>query len=699
MDKENFVKIFTEEALELLGSLEDRLLELEESPESEELISGVFRVMHTIKGSAGMVGLDKISDFTHRVETILEEVRSGKIRVNKGFIDYTLKARDVILKMIQEPDYIFLEQEGFFCEFLDNLDIVEQIEKLSPMTRNIKVEKLEDEPTIFRVIFKPDKDIFSTGTDPLMMVNEVVELGEGLVLPVYAAIPTISDIKPEECYVSWEIFVSTRKTENDIRDIFIFVEDKSDIKIEKYEVDPSPEAPERLGELLIKRGNIKKEDLEKVLGSQKKLGQILVEEKIVSDEEVTKALKAQEYINKNKSKAIVQEKNVTESIRVNSDKLDSLIDLVGEIVTIYAQMLQMSHESKDSNLISIIERFGLLTEELRDNAMGMRMLPIGSTFSRFRRLVRDLSSELGKEIDLVTIGEDTELDKNVIEQLNDPLVHIIRNSIDHGIESPDERKAKGKTEKGKIKLTAIHSGASVHIVIEDNGGGLNRSRIREKAISKGLIKANEEISDKALLELVFAPGFSTAKAVTNVSGRGVGLDVVKRQIELLKGSVHIESKEGEYTRFTLVLPITLAIIEGLLVKISSEYFVLPLGSVEACVELRALDKVEHPDKNVIIFRNKMVPYIDLREFFNIKTDREKIEQIVIVNSNSGQVGLLVDHVIGGNQTVIKPLGSMYKNVREISGAAILGNGSVALVLDIEKLVKVVEDFEEVLNGH
>lgn len=700
MNSDNFVQIFIEEALELLGSLEDKLLELEENPESSDLISAVFRVMHTIKGSAGMVGLSNISTFTHKVETILEDVRAGKIKVNKGFIDYTLKSRDIILDMIKDSDFVFEEQDEFFKNFLESLNVTE----VSSLSSEKKEEKHEfkketsDKPVMYRVLFKPEKDIYSTGTNPLMMVNEVLELGEGIVIPNYNQIPVINDLKPEECHVSWEVFVSTTKSVNDIHDIFIFVEDKSEIVIEEYEVEIDSDTPERLGELLIKRGAIKAEQLQQVLGAQKKIGEILVNENIVSPHEVKSALKAQEYINKSKTKNKAKEKSVTESIRVSSEKLDSLIDLVGEIVTIYAQMLQMSHDSKDSNLISIIERFGLLTEELRDNAMGMRMLPIGSTFSRFRRLVRDLSSELGKKIEIITEGAETELDKNVIEQLNDPLVHIIRNSIDHGIENPKERLEAGKSEKGVIKLSAIHSGASVHIIIEDNGGGLNRDRIKEKAILKGILHPGDEISDDELLNLIFAPGFSTAGSVTNVSGRGVGLDVVKKQIEQLKGSVHVESEEGKYTKFTLVLPITLAIIEGLLVSIGDDYFVLPLSSVEACVELKEEDKLLNPDKNVITFRNKMVPFIDLREFFSIKTEREKIEQIVVVNSNSGQVGILVDHVIGGNQTVIKSLGSMYSHIKEISGAAILGNGSVALVFDIEKLVRIVEDYEEVVSG-
>lgn len=687
MESDNFIKIFKEEALELLGNLENSLLELESNPEDEELMSAVFRVMHTIKGAAGMVGLNTISEFTHEVESILETVRSGKANVNKGFIDFTLKSRDIILNMINDPDYKFQKPEVFFHDFKNSLN-----DKFIPVVPESKI------PTTYRVVFKPEPKMFFSGTNPQMMVYEILDLGEGIVIPFYEKIPPLSKIVTEECYIYWEIYITTNKSVNKIHDIFIFVDEASDVTIEEWELDNEEPLPEKLGDLLIKRGSLKQDDLDLALKEQHKLGEILIKERLLSEHEVKNALKAQNFINKSKSKRIETSAPVSDSIRINSSKLDGLIDLVGEIVTIYAQMLQLSHESKDSKLISIIERFGLLTEELRDNSMSMRMLPIGSTFSRFRRLVRDLSGELGKKIDLITEGAETELDKNVIEQLHDPLVHIIRNCIDHGIESPEIRMNHNKNETGTITLTAIHAGASVQIIIEDDGGGLRKESIRAKAITRGIINKDEDISDEDLFNCIFSPGFSTASTITNVSGRGVGLDVVKKQIEQLKGNVSITSKEGFYTRITLVLPITLAIIEGLLVKIAGDSFVIPLSSVEACVELKEENKDINSERNVITFREKLVPYIDLRTFFEVKGQRGTIEQIVIVNTNNSQIGLLVDTVVGGNQTVIKSLGSMYRHIKEISGAAILGNGSVALVFDIEQLVRIVEDYEGITIG-
>ncbi len=678
MEENNFIDVFKDEAHELLGSLENYLLELETNPEDKELISAVFRAMHTIKGSAGMVGLATIAGFTHEVETILETIRSGKAKITKEFIDFTLKSRDIILEMIDDPNYVFEDSEIFFKDFKKSI------------SSNVVTSNIMPNPTTYRVVFKPESKIFFSGTNPAMMVQEVLTLGDGIVIPNYASLPKLSNLESELCYIAWEIFVTTKMSVNTIHDIFIFVEDSSEVTIEEWDLEEHDSIPERLGDLLLKTGSLERGDLQKALNKQHKLGEILVEENLLSEHEVNNALKAQKFINKSKKEKIEISPGTADSIRINSNKLDKLIDLVGEIVTIYAQMLQTSHESKNSKLISIIERFGMLTEELRDNSMSMRMLPIGSTFSRFRRLVRDLSADLGKKIELITEGEDTELDKNVIEQLQDPLVHIIRNCIDHGIELPDARTSSDKDETGTIKLTAIHAGASVHIIIEDNGGGLNRDKILEKAISKGLLNKNDDISDDDLINMVFAPGFSTANSITNISGRGVGLDVVKQQIEALKGKVTIESELGKYTKITLVLPITLAIIDGLLVKIGSESFVIPLSSVEACVELKDDNKGRETGKTTINFRDKLVPYIDLRGFFGIQGKRKTIEQIVIVNSNNNQIGLLVDSVVGGNQTVIKPLNSLYNDIKEISGATIMGNGTVALVLDIEQLVKIVE---------
>jgi len=331
-----------------------------------------------------------------------------------------------------------------------------------------------------------------------------------------------------------------------------------------------------------------------------------------------------------------------------------------------------------------------LTGELRDSALNIRMLPIGSTFSKFKRLVRDLSSELGKEIELTTDGAETELDKTVIEKLNDPLVHLIRNSLDHGIEQPEARVAAGKTRHGTVHLAAVHSGDSVLITIQDDGAGLDKEAIRSKAIERGVIAAQAELTDKELFNLIFAPGFSTAKKISSISGRGVGMDVVKRAIEALRGTIDITSVHGEGTRITVRIPLTLAIIESLLVRIGPDFFMMPLSLVDECVELTRQDVARSNGRHLANVRDHLVPYIPLRERFLIRGDCPDIEQIVITEVNGSRIGFVVDQVIGEHQTVIKSLGRAYKNVEGISGATILGDGSVALILDVPQLVQSVE---------
>ena len=374
------------------------------------------------------------------------------------------------------------------------------------------------------------------------------------------------------------------------------------------------------------------------------------------------------------------------SIRVSSDKLDTLVNLVGELVTIQASLTQASNKKNDPELISIAEIIEGLTWELRDNALNIRMIPIGTTFNKFKRLVRDLSKELGKEVELITDGAETELDKNVIERLGDPLVHIVRNCIDHGIEFPEVRKSLGKPVAGKIHLSAKHSGANVLIKISDDGAGLNKNAILAKAIEKNLDPADADLPEKEIFKLILKPGFSTAKAVTNISGRGVGMDVVQKAIESLRGSVEIKSDLGKGTSITLKLPLTLVIIEGLIVRVDSEYFVLPLSFVEECIELREKNKKEFKNKHLIDIRGELIPYISLREKFDVYGEGPDIEQIVVTKDDDFRIGFAVDEIIGEHQTVIKTLGNYYKHVEIVSGATVLGDGTVALIIDVQRFI-------------
>ncbi|MBF0294871.1 MAG: chemotaxis protein CheA [Magnetococcales bacterium] len=687
---------FTEEAYELLSELEDSLLELEASPTDQELISRVFRAMHTIKGSGAMFGFDAVAEFTHEVETVFDMARNGTIPVTKALIDLTLAARDQIRSMLDaaaggEP----ANEENAKriitgLRALSNKDGGAQAAPTAPQGK-AQAKSSPDEPNLFRIRFKPHQEIFSTGTNPLLLLNELRELGACRIVANTENFPDFDSLDPESCYTAWEIFLTAQINENAIRDVFIFVEDECDLNIRQLMDQESGmvDAPgKKIGQILVERGDINPQALEQAL---QPLGDRLVQAGAVSADRVRAALTEQQVIQEKQEKKKSTE--ATTSVRVPSEKLDTLVDLVGELVTMQARLNQTSSSLGDHTLQLIAEEVERLTAELRDNTMSIRMLTIDTTFNKFKRLVRDLSTELGKEIELVTAGGETELDKTVIDQLNDPLVHIIRNSIDHGVEPPDARRAKGKNPVGKITLSAIHSGASVLIRVEDDGAGLDAKRLRAKGIEKGLISPDDEISEKEAFQLIFAAGFSTAAKITNVSGRGVGMDVVRRSIEGLRGSIDVSSTLGKGTTITLKLPLTLAIIEGLLVKVEQENFVLPLAAVEECVELSREDIHKAHGRHVINVRGEIIPYIRIRDRFEIEGNAPQIEQIVISEVDEKRIGFVVDNVIGQHQTVIKTLGKNFQHSEEFSGATILGNGDVALILDLNKMVRYVEDEE------
>jgi two-component system chemotaxis sensor kinase CheA len=455
--------------------------------------------------------------------------------------------------------------------------------------------------------------------------------------------------------------------------------------------EESADGYKRLGEILVERGDISSSDLKQVLEGRKFIGETLVELGLVNPRKIQSALIEQDHIKEQQNKKAADQAS---SIRVPAEKLDYLVNMVGELVTVQSRLSQVASEGLHPQLVGIAEEVERLVSELRDTTMSIRMLPIGTTFNKFKRLVHDLSGELGKDINLVTNGGDTELDKTVIERLSDPLVHLIRNSIDHGIETPDLRLAQGKPREGTITLSATHSGANVLIEIADDGAGLNAEAIKAKAIEKGLLLPDANIPERDLFAMIFQPGFSTAQIVTSVSGRGVGMDVVKRNIDALHGKIDISSREGSGTTITLKLPLTLAIIDGLLVEIGEESFVMPLSAVEECVELKRSESSNNHGNNLIMIRGELLPYIILRDLFKIHGSTPSIEQIVTTQVDGRRIGFVVDQVIGQHQTVIKSLGRMYRNADEISGATILGNGRVVLILDLPKLVEKAEQAQQ-----
>ena len=691
---DKMTEIFLDEANDLLDKLEDLLLELENNPSDADTISAVFRSMHTIKGSSGMFGFDAISHFTHEIETVFDDVRNQKLRVTSKLITLTLKARDQIRQMLDNEDKTELSSDAE--ELINSFKmLVSSDSSVVPEEKEEVSEENKDQvEAIWRIRFEPSPDLFKNGTRPLGLLEELRSLGTCSITPFFSKIPPLNKMDPHTCYLSWQIIITTKATIDELKDVFIFID--SDSKVDYNCISLTDELiennPKKLGEILVEKNETTEEAIAAALGTQKTIGQVLTDAKVISKEALEAALSEQEHVKVQQEKK--QQENVTQTIKVNSEKLDKLIDLVGELVTFNARLGQLSQSIQNNVLSTLGEQGERLIIELRDTAMDMRMLPIGTIFSRFRRLVRDLSGNLNKDIELVTEGAETELDKTVIEKLNDPLVHLIRNSVDHGIEMPEERKKRGKSPVGKVLLKAQHAGAFVLITIEDDGAGINKRVVKQKAIEKRLISPEDELSDAEIYDLIFMPGFSTASQVTSVSGRGVGMDVVKKDIMALGGTVTTVTEEGKGTKFILKLPLTLAIIEGILVQIADSYFIIPLSNVVECLgfERKIFGKIS----GSINIRNEVVPYIDLRNFFEIDTEIPANEQVVIVNDQDSRIGLVVDKVIGNYQTVIKPLGKLYKNVTGISGATILGDGSVALIIDVFKLSDVRREADNIL---
>ena len=537
---------FREEAGELLSELETSLLEWEDSPQDQELLGRIFRAMHTIKGSGAMFGFDAVAEFTHQVESALDQARSGKLPCSPRLIDLTLRARDHIRCLLDEsfggPPADGQVTEELRSSFQSLQGEPPHEEPAAPPEVGPAVSGVEQ---TYRIEFRPSPGLFANGTDPLLLLDELRAMGQCAVIAHWQDIPPLDEYVSDACYTWWDIILTTDRDQNDIRDVFIFVEGDCQLEVELIDAPnlPQDEADyKRLGEILLEKGDITTDKLVEALREQRRLGELLVEKGTVGPDRVNAALREQQQVRQARQRRQTDTEFAT--IRVPSQRLDILADLVGEMVSVQARLSSAAAARADAEMTTIAEQVERLTTELRHNTMIIRMLPIGTLFNKFKRLVRDLSRDLGKMVEMVTVGEETELDKTVIERLGDPLVHLIRNSVDHGIEPPDVRQAAGKPATGKVTVTAVHSGAYVLIQIQDDGAGLDPEVIRVKAMEKGLIEAGSDLSRKQIFDLIFEPGFSTAKAVTDVSGRGVGMDVVRSNIRNLKGEVDIDSREG-----------------------------------------------------------------------------------------------------------------------------------------------------------
>jgi two-component system, chemotaxis family, sensor kinase CheA len=645
---DQFKQSFREEAREILVDLEAALLELNENRAEPELVGRVFRALHTIKGSGAMFGFEGLAVFTHNLEIAFDEVRNGRLEVSAELIDLTLSALDQIRAMLEERDG---EVEAAACA-----QILAKVRKLTGIAEDraaaAKPGNAVPAPAVgkirqWAIHFAPGPELLLNGANPLLLFAELRQMGGLAVKASMEMVPPLGELDPERCYVSWEMVLAAPVELDAVRDVFIFVEDSCELRIEPAagNLDETAERSDATARAL--------EDPRAASGGRR----------------------------------TYDKPDTATSLRVPAAKLDQFVDLVGELVTVQARLAELAARRDDIEIAAVSEEIERLTSSLRENSMNIRMLPIRATFEKFRRLVHDLARDLGKDVELTMDGAETELDKTVIEQLGDPLMHLIRNSMDHGIEPAELRGERGKKSTAAIHLTARHSGASVLIAVSDDGGGIDAEAVRRRAVERGLVPAEAQLSEAETFSLIFQPGFSTAKQVTDVSGRGVGMDVVKQRVESLRGTIDVASKPGLGTSVTLRLPLTLAIIDGLLVSVADACYVLPLASTLECIELSSADIERANGKHVTNVRGEFVPYIRLREHFNMRGERPELEQIMMVETGEGRFGFVVDQVLGNCQTVIKSLGRVYRHVQAVSGATILGDGRVALILDPERLVQ------------
>ncbi len=654
-DFEKFKETFITESFELLGDMEELLLNLQEGSSDVEALNAIFRCAHSIKGGAGAFGFSNITEFTHILETLLDKLREGKIEVSSSIVDTLLKSRDIVEQMVSAAKLDEKLEDNFGSEvrceleqFCENSGVNLTIAK-KPINNVIE----EDELKILRITFKPNSNIFYTGNEPILIIKELASLGEFECEVNFEEVPCISKFKSDECYLEWVFDLETEKSIEAVKEVFEFIEDDCSLKIEK-----------------IAGFALQTNDT--------------TEKKEISDKKEAK-LKEQ------KEEPTSLNKTAVSSIRVDIDKVDRLVNMVGELVITQSMLFaQTSNLPIDqyAELIRGVEELSQHTRELQEAVMAVRMQPVKSVFSRMPRIVRDITNQLSKQIKLVMVGENTEVDKTVIEQLGDPLTHMIRNACDHGVETPEERTNKNKNPEGTITLSASNHGGKILIEIEDDGKGLDPEKIYKKALEKNIITEGTKLSDHEMVNLVFMPGFSTAQEISNISGRGVGMDVVKRNIESLGGTVEIFSEVDKGSTFTVMLPLTLAILDGMIVRVGDENYIIPIANIiETLRPQQGGIKSVSNGHDVLNVRGEYVSVLYLSSLFDVQNAERDPQKalIVLVENGSNKFGIFVDELVGQQQVVIKSLEENSDPVNGISGATILGDGKVSLILDIGKL--------------
>jgi len=703
-----------QEARELLAEMERALLEIEAEGIDAERVNAAFRAAHTIKGSAGLFGLDLIVSFTHVMESVLERVRSGTLGLDGTLVSGLLRCGDYLGQLINAVD---AGEESIDPDPAGRKQLLELLRgvlgatsgetSVVPDSHESRVERDPSGPTAgnehWHLSLRFGTDVLRNGMDPLSFIHYLQGLGE--ILHLYTItddLPEAANFDPESCYLGFEIDLLADTDKQTLDNVFEFVREDSRIrilppraKITEYIalIEAMPESRHRLGEILIGGGTLTQAELDEVLrlqgdslaraGTAPRLGELLVNEHMVEPTVVSAAL--------SKQKQAEEKRGVEQRIvKVEAGKLDQLINLVGELVIASAGARLLAERTRQGTLVEQMGEVAGLVEQIRDRALNLRMIQIGEVFQRFPRVVRDVSQELGKRIELSITGAETELDKSMVEKLGDPLLHIVRNAMDHGIEPVDERRMAEKPDQGRLALNAYHESGCIVIEVSDDGRGLDSKRIHAKAIERGLISPEAELTEHEIHQLIFAPGFSTAEQITNLSGRGVGMDVVKRSVEQLRGEIDIASQRGKGTTFRLRLPLTLAIIDGFQVAVGDSIFVIPLDMVVECADMAPAPG----GQKLVSLRGEPLPFVRLREAFDLADAGETRESLVVVEYGQHRAGLVVDRLLGEIQAVIKPLGRLFAGVRGIGGSTILGDGSVALILDIPNLIALSSNASE-----
>lgn len=676
-----FQEKFIDEARELIQGLESKLLSQELNNGDRATIDEVFRVMHTLKGTSAMFGFDLIEQLTHHLETVYDQIREGEREITTEIIDRTFDAVDFIGVILDNLNKLNENDNSTFNKLLQGIVEISGIQNDNAIRKEKEQVVPETALMGFFIHYTPDEDIYIRGIEPLSIFFDINDLGTYKAIPHLDKTPNPEEFDTNKFFIYWDIFLFAKTSREEVEDVFLFFND-TDFHI--YEFDP-----ENLDEkeFLKEYGKITKRQM-----TEGELSQILesVDENRKVNFSKSEILKQNTETNQKENLLTELEKDKkkiakTTSLKVSADKLDDLIVNVSEFVTLYSQISLLAQDTSDTRLNKALQNLGKLSKKLRDNALDLRLVPIKDISLKMNRLVRDLSNKLDKNINYVTEGLDTELDKTIIDNLEEPLMHIIRNSIDHGIEDKETRIISNKPAEGIVRLTAFYSGNYVFIQVQDDGKGIDMDVVKQKAIDRGLIAANTEISKKEIYDLIFEPGFSTVQTVSKVSGRGVGMDVVKNKINELRGEIEVDSEVGLGTSITIKLPLTLSIIDTLKIQIENNVYLLPLSAVDNCISVNNVSLMTATKKQYD-YKGEFLPVITLRDEFSLLSDIPKMGKMVIIHQYEKKYGLLVDKILGDHQAVVKPLDHLNKKHDFFSGVSVMGDGSLALILDTGKML-------------